>query len=82
MGGMDTTRLTLRLPKEDVDFAKRYAQAHRITLAELVDRHLRSLQALGGSVHPEVERMTGVLAGPGSEEPRESYHEHILAKNR
>src|SRR3954462_4175960 len=43
-GIMETAKLTVRLPKTDLDFAKEYAQAHRITVTELIDRYLRSLR--------------------------------------
>jgi hypothetical protein len=42
---VETVKLTLRLPKSDLEFAKQYAQAHRITVTELIDRYLRSLRA-------------------------------------
>jgi hypothetical protein len=42
---METVKLTVRLPKNDLDFAKQYAQAHRITVTELIDRYLRSLRS-------------------------------------
>ena len=41
---MDTAKLTVRLPKQDLEFAERYARARRITVNELVDRLLRSLR--------------------------------------
>ena len=41
---MGTVKVTVRLPKEDLEFARRYAQEHRVTLTELIDRYLRRLQ--------------------------------------
>jgi hypothetical protein len=41
---MDTAKLTVRLPKQDLEFAERYARARRITVNELVDRLLRGLR--------------------------------------
>ncbi|HSS52718.1 MAG TPA: DUF6364 family protein, partial [Thermoanaerobaculia bacterium] len=58
---MDTAKLTVRLPKNDLEFAKRYAQAHRMTVTELIDRYLRSLQGEVGMIHPEVERISDLI---------------------
>jgi hypothetical protein len=33
---METAKLTVRLPKDDIEFAKRYARSHRITVTELI----------------------------------------------
>ena len=60
---MDTAKLTVRLPKNDLEFAKRYAQAHRMTVTELIGRYLRWLQAGVGVIHPEVERISGLIPG-------------------
>ncbi len=77
---METSKLTVRLPKSDLDFAKQYAQAHRITVTELIDRYLRSLQGGTGAIHPEVERISGLI--PAGVDARAEYREHLLAKYR
>ncbi len=41
---METAKLTVCLPKKGLDFAERYARAHRITISELIDRYLRRLR--------------------------------------
>jgi len=63
---MDTTRLTIRLPTEDIEFARRYARAHRLSVAELIDRQLRFLRSNAGAIHPEVTGMTGVIRAEAS----------------
>ena len=77
---METVKLTVRLPKSDLEFAKQYAQAHRITVTELIDRYLRSLRGGTGAVHPEVEKISGLI--PAEVDARAEYREHILAKHR
>lgn len=78
---MESAKLTVRLPKRDLDFAKQYAQAHRITVTELIDRYLRALQARGGAaIHPEVERISGLI--PADVDAVAEYREHVLRKNR
>lgn len=41
---MGTAKLTVYLPKQDLDFAEQYARARRITVNELVDQLLRRLR--------------------------------------
>lgn len=77
---METAKLTVRLPKGDLDFAKRYAQAHRITVTELFDRYLRSLRGGSGVIHPEVEKISGLI--PPEVDARAEYREHALGKHR
>ena len=77
---MDTAKLTVRLPKNDLEFAKRYAQAHRMTVTELIDRYLRSLQGESGTIHPEVEKISGLI--PANVDARAEYREHVLEKYR
>jgi len=71
---MEIVKLTVRLPKSDLDFAKQYAQAHRITVTELIGRYLRSLRGGGGSgtIHPEVEKISGLI--PSEVDARAEYH--------
>jgi hypothetical protein len=77
---METVKLTVRLPKGDLEFAKRYARAHRITVTELLDRYLRSLQSGTGAIHPEVEKISGVI--PADLDAREEHREHLVRKHR
>ena len=41
---METAMLTVRLPKQDLEFAERYARSRRITVNKLVDELLRGLR--------------------------------------
>lgn len=78
---MSTAKLTVRLPKQDLEFAKQYAQEHRITVTELIDRYLRRLR--GGQpvvIHPEVERISGLV--PLDVDAEALYHEHLLDKHK
>jgi energy-converting hydrogenase A subunit M len=78
---METAKLTVRLPKKDLDFAKRYAQEHRITVTELIDRYLQRLQAgQVTAIHPEVERISGLV--PSEIDAEVLYHEHLMSKHR
>jgi hypothetical protein len=78
---METAKLTVRLPKKDLDFAKKYAQEHRITVTELIDRYLRRLQeGQPAAIHPEVERISGIV--PADVDVEALYHEHLVNKHR
>lgn len=78
---METAKLTVRLPKRDIEFAKRYAQAHRLSLTELIDRHFRRLRDIAeDEIHPEVERISGLV--PPDVDAEAEYHEHLLTKHR
>lgn len=52
---METAKLTVRLPKEDLEFAERYARARRITLNDLVDQLFRRLRN-SEKIHSESAR--------------------------
>ncbi len=58
---METATLTLQLPKDEIALAERYAQAHHLSLPELISRLLRRW-----ATEPSPERPAeglGVLAG-------------------
>jgi hypothetical protein len=78
---METAKLTVRLSKKDLEFAKRYAQEHQITVTELIDRYLQRLQAgLDSPIHPEVEKISGLV--PSDVEVEPIYREYLLSKHR
>jgi hypothetical protein len=77
---METVKLTVRLPKRDLEFAKQYAREHRITVTERIDRYLRSLQTGIGVIHPEVERISGLV--PAQVDARTEHREHLARKHR
>jgi hypothetical protein len=77
---MESAKLTVRLPRKDLEFAKKYAQEHRITVTELIDRYLRRLQAVEpGIIHPDVERISGLV--PSDVDPKALYGEHLVRKH-
>ena len=78
---METAKLTIRLPKEFITFAKEYAKAHHLTVTELISRHLRRLRDQAEhTIHPEVEEISGIL--PATIDARAEYHEHLTKKHR
>ena len=77
---MDTAKLTIRLPKANIEFARRYARDHSLTLTELIDRHFRRLKSQEESeIHPEVEKISGLVSADVDVEAE--YHEHLMKKH-
>ncbi len=76
----ETTKITIRLPRQDVEFAKAYAKAHGISMSEVIDRHLRSLRALERHTpSAELEAITGLL--PADLDAEQVYREHLVEKH-
>lgn len=77
----ETTKITIRLPRQDVEFAKAYARAHGISMTEVIDRHLRQLRALERHTpSAELDAITGLL--PPDLDAEAAYHEHLIEKHR
>jgi len=78
---MPTRKLTVRLPEEDIEFAKSYASKHGITLTELIDRYFRQLRRPStGDLHPDILRFSGII--PSDIEFRNDYLNAIEEKHR
>lgn len=76
----NTTKLTIRLPTQDVEFAKSYAKAHGLTVTEVIDRYLRRMRALERQTpSPEVDAITGLL--PSDVDAEEEYRRHLSSKH-
>ena len=59
---MGTRKLTIHLPEEEIEFAKRYAARHGLTITQLIDRYLRRLQRQEeGPLHPDIVRFSGII---------------------
>ena len=74
---MQQTKLTIRIQKELLDGAKRYARAHNTTLTRLVSAYLRQLSAQEGLLPdaPIVRRLSGVLPPDASVQEYRDYLE-------
>lgn len=56
------------------------AQAHRVTVTEMIGRYLRSLRGRTGAIHLEVETISGLI--PPEVDARAEYREQALGKRR
>jgi len=76
----DTTKLTIRLPKRHVEFAKAYAEAHGLTVTEVIDRYLRYMHSLEQRpLAPELEAIAGLV--PGDVDAETEYRAHIQSRH-
>ena len=76
------TKLTVRLPDENLEFVKRYAKAHGTTVTDVLDRYLTRMREVETerAHHPKVESLSGLA--PEDADARALYHEHLLDKHR
>lgn len=76
----DTVKLTIRLPRQDVEFAKAYARQHGLTVTEVIDRYLRRMRESEGSdLSPELEAITGLV--PQDLDAEAVYRHHLTTKH-
>lgn len=74
-------KLTVRLPREDLDFVKRYAKEHGVTVTDILNRYLTRLRegATHREIHPDIEKISGLV--PSDVDAQRHYHEHLLGKH-
>jgi len=72
---MNETKMTVRVPRDLLENAKRYARQHDTTLTRLVSNYLRHLSNLDDMLAeaPTVQRLSGALSPDGSEADYQSY---------
>ena len=77
---MEKTKLTIRLPSDLLEGAKRYAREHNTTLTRLVSAYLRQLSTDGDLLAdaPIVRRLSGVLPPDASVQ---EYHAYLERKH-
>lgn len=75
---MQETKLTVRVPRELLDNAKRYAAENNTTLTDLIEAYLRRIPTEWSLQNaPIVRRLSGTLAQNLSVQ---NYKEHLEAK--
>ena len=75
----ETAKLTIRLPREDLEFAKSYAKAHGVTLTEVIDRYLCLLRDREHRSSAELARMTGLI--PAEVDGEAAFRQHLASKH-
>jgi hypothetical protein len=74
---MEDTKLTVRVPRDLLEGAKRYAHENRTTLTRLISSYLHQLAAKSDPLAdaPIVRRLSGTLSQETSVEDYRSYLE-------
>jgi hypothetical protein len=74
---MEQAKLTIRLPRDLLQVAKRYAKEHNTTLTRLVSEYLRQLSTQDDPLAdaPIVRRLSGTLSQDASVEDYGQYRE-------
>jgi hypothetical protein len=78
---MNNSKLTVRLPSAELDFAKHYAKENGVSLTALIHRYFSRLR-LAKSAHApeEVASITGIL--PSQLNVRDAYAAHTQKKHQ
>lgn len=75
---MESTKLTIRVPRDLLENVKRYAAENNTTLTNLIETYLRRIPALEPLDHaPIVRRLSGVLPKDVS---IQDYRKHLEEK--
>lgn len=77
---MNTDILTIQLPTDEIGFLRQYAERHKITISELIDRYARFLQgAQKYDLHPEIQKVTGII--PKDIDIEDVCYQHSMEKH-
>lgn len=76
---MESTKLTVRVPQDVLEEAKRYARENQTTLTRLISEYLRQLSPENDPLAnaPIVQRLSGTLSQNVSVE---DYRQHLESK--
>ncbi len=76
-GTMESTKLTIRIPRKVLERAKQYAREHETSLTRLVSEYLGQLPADNDLIvdAPIVHRLSGILSPDVSIEDYQQYLE-------
>ena len=81
---METQKLTVRLPQDDLRFIKQFALEHNLTVTELIRRHFSQLrQQEAKNISPKLQQITGILPQElDTANLKHEYHEYLLEKHQ
>ena len=77
------TKLTLKLDKEIINQAKRYAESRKISLSKLIEIYLQLLTKESSekdNISPLVESLSGVIELPKNYDDKDDYSEYLTQK--
>jgi hypothetical protein len=81
------TKLTLKLDKDVIERAKRFAKAYNTSISKMVERYLDQVTKYEADADlleltPLVKSLYGVVELPEGQEAEESYYEYLLMKHK
>ncbi len=77
------TKLTLRLRKNVIDQAKKYASEHETSLSKLIENYLEAVTAESEQddyISPLVKSLSGVIKLSSDTDQNSEYHKHLSDK--
>ncbi|MGH8502383.1 MAG: DUF6364 family protein [Gammaproteobacteria bacterium] len=78
---METSKLTVRLPADEIRFVKEFAKCHGMTVTEVIHRYFTRLQASHqNAIHPEIAKLAGSI--PSDVDAKAEYNQHLDDKHR
>ena len=78
---MPARKLTIRLPEEEIEFAKEYALRNGISVTEMIDRYLKNLRKqTRAELHPDIQRFSGIISS--NIDAKTAYHDALEEKHR
>ncbi len=78
------TKLTLRLDKEVIERAKRFAKEYNTSLSKMVEQYFDRITRPGDEemeLTPLVRSLYGIAALPADFDARSEYFEHLMEKH-
>lgn len=78
---MEMDKLTIRIPKSEISFLRKYAHHNGLTISDVIVRYVERLKLLQNqSIHPDVKRFTGII--PHDVDVNKLHHSHLLEKHQ
>ncbi len=78
------TKLTLKLDKEAIEQAKRYAERRRVSLSKIVERYFKSLadeeRPEKAEYSPLVKELSGIINLKGNVDIKDEYTDYLIDK--
>ena len=77
------TKLTLKLKKNIIDRAKKYANDHETSLSKLIENYLEAITSSStgqDNISPLVKSISGVIKLPDDFNQKDNYHQHLNEK--
>lgn len=79
------TKLTLRLNKNVIERAKKYAQNHKISLSKMIEVYLESITSTrkkDNDITPLVESLSGVIELDTNFDYKNDYSNYLTEKHK